>query len=236
MAGDTSGVLQLATNGSTTAVTVDTSQNVVIGTTATQNAERLAVWTVSGSGIKQATVINNAYAYGSGLGTAASALTFTRSNASVFLPMSQIVSGNESELTSELGYMAFYTTNTTQQERMRIDSSGNLLFNSGYGSVATAYGCRAWVNFNGSGTVAIRASGNVSSITDNNTGDYTVNFTTAIVDANYSIASSAGEGASGGNSLVQLFTPVAGSFRFTTRSSSANGFQDTVNCCVAVFR
>jgi hypothetical protein len=62
--------------------------------------------------------------------------------------------------------------------------SGNLQFNSGYGSVATAYGCRAWVNFNGSGTVAIRASGNVTSITDNGTGDYTVNFTTAMPDAN----------------------------------------------------
>lgn len=70
-------------------------------------------------------------------------------------------------------------------ESMRLDSSGNLQFNSGYGSVATAYGCRAWVNFNGTGTVAIRASGNVSSITDNGTGDYTVNFTTAMVDANY---------------------------------------------------
>ncbi len=47
--------------------------------------------------------------------------------------------------------------------------------------------CRAWVNFNGTGTVAIRASFNVSSITDNGTGEYTVNFTTALVDANYSI-------------------------------------------------
>ena len=71
-------------------------------------------------------------------------------------------------------------------EAMRLDSSANLQFNSGYGSVATAYGCRAWVNFNGTGTVAIRASGNVSSITDNGTGDYTVNFTTAMPDANYS--------------------------------------------------
>lgn len=47
------------------------------------------------------------------------------------------------------------------------------------------YKCRAWVNFNGTGTVAIRASGNVTSITDNGTGDYTVNFTTAMPDANY---------------------------------------------------
>jgi hypothetical protein len=47
---------------------------------------------------------------------------------------------------------------------------------------------KAWVNFNGTGTVAIRASFNVSSITDNGTGDYTVNFTTAMVDANYSFS------------------------------------------------
>jgi hypothetical protein len=51
---------------------------------------------------------------------------------------------------------------------------------------APSYSARAWVNFNGTGTVAIRASGNVSSITDNGTGDYTVNFTTALADANYS--------------------------------------------------
>lgn len=50
---------------------------------------------------------------------------------------------------------------------------------------APVYACRAWVNFNGTGTVAIRASGNVSSITDNGTGDYTVNFTTAMPDVNY---------------------------------------------------
>jgi hypothetical protein len=74
-------------------------------------------------------------------------------------------------------------------ERMRIDSSGNLLFNSGYGSVATAYGCRAWVNFNGQGTVAIRASGNVSSVSDLGTGDYIINYTTAFPDANYSAVS-----------------------------------------------
>ena len=85
---------------------------------------------------------------------------------------------------------------TSGAERARIDSSGNLLFNSGYGSVATAYGCRAWVNFNGTGTVAIRASGNVSSITDNGTGNYRVNFTTAMTDVNYSVCATANNGAS----------------------------------------
>jgi hypothetical protein len=67
-----------------------------------------------------------------------------------------------------------------------VDSTGNFQFNSGYGSTATAYGCRAWVNFNGQGTVAIRASGNVSSITDSGTGNWGVNFTSAMPDTNYS--------------------------------------------------
>ncbi len=53
-----------------------------------------------------------------------------------------------------------------------------------YGS-APVYACRAWVNFNGSGTVAIRASGNVSSITDYGVGDYGVNFAAPMPDVNY---------------------------------------------------
>mgnify|MGYP003636336006 CR=1 FL=1 len=85
-----------------------------------------------------------------------------------------------------------------------IDSSSNLKFNSGYGSVATAYGCRAWVNFNGTGTVAIRDSGNVSSITDNGTGDYTVNFTTAMPDANYAV-NATGKWGSGNEGEVTVY-------------------------------
>jgi len=55
---------------------------------------------------------------------------------------------------------------------------------------APSYTCRAWVNFDGTGTVAIRASGNVSSITDNSTGNYTINFTTAMPDGNYVVIAS----------------------------------------------
>ena len=50
---------------------------------------------------------------------------------------------------------------------------------------APIYACRAWVNFNGTGTVAIRASGNVSSITDSAAGQYRVNFSTSMPDADY---------------------------------------------------
>lgn len=62
------------------------------------------------------------------------------------------------------------------------------------------YTAKAWVNFNGTGTVAIRAAGNVGSITDNGTGDYTVNFTTAFADVNYAMAGSL-EGASAPGSV-----------------------------------
>lgn len=57
---------------------------------------------------------------------------------------------------------------------------------------APIYACRAWVNFNGTGTVAIRASGNVSSITDAGVGQYAVNFITAMQDTQYSVSGSAG--------------------------------------------
>jgi hypothetical protein len=91
---------------------------------------------------------------------------------------------------------------------IEIDNNSNLLFNSGYGSAATAYGCRAWVNFNGTGTVAIREDGNVSSITDNGTGKYTVNFTTAMPDANY--AAITGIAGTGGSLLFK--GPVSGTY------------------------
>jgi hypothetical protein len=84
------------------------------------------------------------------------------------------------------------TFDTGGSESARFDSSGNFKFNSGYGSVGVAYGVRAWVNFNGTGTVSIRSSGNASSITDNGTGDYTVNFTNAMPDGNYCVVGSAG--------------------------------------------
>ena len=72
---------------------------------------------------------------------------------------------------------------------------------------APIYSARAWVNFNGTGTVAIRAAGNVSSITDNGTGDYWVNFTTAMPDTSYSMAGSAQypvDGYAGNSAYVSL--------------------------------
>lgn len=109
------------------------------------------------------------------------------------------------------------------------------------GSISVANSLRAWVNFNGTGTVAIRASGNVSSITDNGTGDYTVNFTTAMSDANYSVIGTAQFGTSGGS---QSFVAVKSSATpYLTTSINIAGIRsetaaltDFVAMNIAIFR
>jgi len=123
----------------------------------------------------------------------------------------------------------------------QFDSSANFKFNSGYGSVVTAYGCRAWVNFNGTGTVAIRASGNVSSITDNGTGDYTVNFTTAMPDANYTITTANYPGSSATDYGVVAIapwttTPTTSAIRVAFKGTSAGTMVDALYFNVAIFR
>ena len=93
---------------------------------------------------------------------------------------------------------------------------------------------KAWVNFNGTGTVAIRASFNVSSITDNGVGDYTVNFTTAMVDANYSTQLNGGFNnlASYGRHVEIYGTPTAAAVRCFVQPSAAD--MEIMTC--AVFR
>jgi len=115
-------------------------------------------------------------------------------------------------------------------------------FTPWYG-VNSGNGARAWVNFNGTGTVAIRASANVSSITDNGgQGDYTVNFTTAMPDANYSImgsASTTSGDVNRGNRFVTLYdgsAPAAGSCRFYTAQSNTAVNRDCIYISLAVFR
>lgn len=103
------------------------------------------------------------------------------------------------------------------------------------------YKCRAWVNFNGTGTVAIRASGNVSSITDNGTGDYTVNFTTAMPDTNYAtFTNNAEDYTNNVNGYIATsrarFAPTTTSTRVVTFVSSNGARSDVVEYSVAIFR
>lgn len=108
--------------------------------------------------------------------------------------------------------------------------------------------CRAWVNFNGTGTVAIRASFNVSSITDHGTGEYTVTYTTAMVDVNYAAFVSCGNNSSNGAyaNLISLNSksdssnnyheaPTTTSIRFIVENF-AYSLMDSTHCYVAIFR
>lgn len=88
--------------------------------------------------------------------------------------------------------------------------------------------CRAWVNFNGTGTVAIRADFNVTSITDNGTGDYTVNFTTAMPDANYAVTASAKYNSSTNYHTVTL-GDISGGSNPTTTTCRLMSMANTVN-------
>ena len=96
---------------------------------------------------------------------------------------------------------------------------------------------KAWVNFDGTGTVAIRASGNVSSITDNGVGDYTVNFTTALADANYSVAGTAMLALNNGGFLLGPYTnaPTTSAVRFLITATSFAA-TDSTYVSIAIFR
>lgn len=143
------------------------------------------------------------------------------------------------------------------------DGSGNVMFevdkttgqikNVYNSTVGTDYAttlhegwlCRAWVNFNGTGTVAIRASANVTSITDNGTGDYTLNFATSLPDTSYALLPSVSP-VYGANEPygALLFTnntglaevaPTVSAARISFRASGAGAY-DPKYVTAAVFR
>lgn len=146
-------------------IAVDSSGNVGIGTNSPTH--RLSITNTSSSGFAAARFTADSRAYDVGVGGSASG--FQQNN--------------------------FYVFDATASAALLVlDTSGNMKFNSGYGSVATAYGCRAWVNTRGDCT--INASGNVSSCVDFGaafpTQYMTVNLTTAMPDRNYAITSGFG--------------------------------------------
>ena len=109
---------------------------------------------------------------------------------------------------------------------------------------APLYFARAWVNFNGTGTVAIRGSGNVSSITDNGVGDYTVNFTTALSDINYSVNTTCSSNGTNNHIVTTVFTNASTGANVAPTTSAARinagvygvGSFDPVYITVSVFR
>lgn len=210
-------LLQTTTAGgtATTAVTVDTSQNVAIGTSSP--AASLSI-------TKQSTAL-------SGTGNSYGVYLYPTSTGQCWLDGVTSSSGNTSMGIRSYNNGTYYTAN--------LDNSGNFQFNSGYGSTATAYGCRAWVNFNGTGTVAIRASGNVSSITDLGVGAYRVNLTNAMPDVNGSPSLSSDLNASGGLNayFVQIISSSAYDvYTYGVAGGGAGGYRDTASVFFSIFR
>lgn len=95
---------------------------------------------------------------------------------------------------------------------------------------------KAWVQFNGIGTVSIRASFNVSSITDNAVGKYTINFTNSLTDANYSTVGMTQEDTGGGARIISgVGTPTASARPVNTTNALGND-QDHLYSNLAFFR
>ena len=203
-----------ASTGGVQALDINPNGDVVVGNS-------------GANAIRQVTIYNvNAGA------SAASQLRVQSDSGSVFLNVASIAGGSAATLYSNVGSALSIFTQNAQQlrlgtnnnaNRIVIGSTGGITFNDSLtfagGAGVTAKNCaKAWVNFNGSGTIAIRDSFNVSTITDNGIGDYTVNFTTAMATANYAWSVSAGNGSTGASvdSFVAPFTsvPTTSSFRF----------------------
>lgn len=204
----------------------DASGNVGIATTVPDY--RLDVTSTDNATTTMAmSVQNNARSYGIGIGA------YTMSNRNIGGAAVTI------DYTFDIGGSAIFKTADT--ERMRIDSSGQLkTMVTGGSAVMNAYACRAWVNFNGTGTVAIRASGNVSSITDNGVGDYTVNFTTAMPDVDYATLGTVGLPTTAASAAVALIVDgqagqtVSGVKVLLTAGAGSAADRELV--CVAIFR
>jgi hypothetical protein len=146
-----------------------------------------------------------------------------------------------------------FKVGASQNTAFRIEDTGQL-YNSiestegtDYrGALYAGYMCRAWVNFDGTGTPAIRASGNVTSITDNGTGDYTVNFTTAMPDANYCVdAAVSCRTSPAGTLIIQIsssgattapVTPTTSAVRLAVFERSTGNSTDAEYVSSAIFR
>lgn len=112
----------------------------------------------------------------------------------------------------------------------------------GQSGAAPVFASRAWVNFNGEGTASVRASGNVSSVTDNGLGDFTINFATALPDSNYAL-----NGTCSSNSNIQNFPAAvvtislvgaltATTARILTGDSRNGNRQDMPFVCITISR
>ena len=229
--GDTDTKIHFDTNeinfdtGGSTRATIDSSGHLLVGGTTAGNA---ATRTVS---------------IGSPGATTGGLQLWSTTSGTSYVQFGDATGSASDHYRGAMGYehnndaLIFFSAGT---ERSRITSTGDFRFNSGFGSVATAYGCRAWVNFNGKAASigSGRANGNVSSVADNGTGQYTVNFSNSFPDNDYAVAQFC-RADSGGGMRVAVGRGTTGfangSIQIEVRNGSNNN-EDVDVVCLAFFR
>lgn len=193
-----------------------------LGTIATQTANNVSITGGSITGITDLAIEDG----GTGASTAATAFSNIKQAAT------DTVTG-----VVELATNAEVVTGT---DTTRVVTPASMKAGLNASGTAPIYACRAWVNFNGTGTVAIRASGNVSSVTDNGGGNYTINFATAMPDVNFSaIATSNGDNSQTMNTgfkTAAAYVVSASKINVLTGDNNTDTATDCATVSVAVFR
>ena len=206
---------------------------------------------VACNGQNSAYLYNNASAWGLYSGSGGSIISWQRASSLINMGGAVAVSG----AITATSYTGAGTGLTGTASSLSIGGNAanvtGIVAQANGGTGVTASGvCRAWVNFNGITTITIYASFNISSVVRNATGNYTINFTTAMADGNYCIvggpspayannwtASLVNLSVTGGGSWGQLpSNKTSSSVSIFTGNSSLAGLQDMANVSLSFFR
>lgn len=252
-------------NGTTAPQTAaEARTNLGLGTIATQDADDVGITGGTLDGVTLTgtinievddVTINNTLNVGTSVTPFGGVTTYSKDGVAVvgtypFVDLNNTTNATDKKhirfVNNDLGQLNIQKVNdayTSYDNLMSVDSDANCYINSGYGSAALTFGCRAWVNFNGVGTIAIRDSGNVSSITDEDVGVYTINFLQELVDSNYAVSGFASNNTDDDNEAFVVSTQA--SFQYNTLGfsiqlaeviTSSVARQDSPTVCLSVFR